>query len=48
MIDSIPRVRHWPANDLALLQSVVAFLDFVSVTAINKLEGLTEEQARYF
>lgn len=46
MIDSIPRVREWPANDLALLESVVGFLEFVSVTAINKLEGLSEEQAR--
>lgn len=46
MIDSIPRLREWPASDLTLLQSVVAFLEFVSVTAINKLEALSEDQAR--
>lgn len=46
MIESIPRVRRWPANFLTLSESVIAFLEFVSITAINKLEGLSEEQAR--
>ena len=46
MIDPFPRVREWPARDGTLLASVVAFLGFVSVTCVNKLEGLSEAQAR--
>ena len=33
-------------QDWSLPQSVMAFLDFVRVTSVNKLAGLTEEQAR--
>lgn len=40
------RPRHWPDRDLTVAQSVVAFLGFVQTTAVNKLAGLTEEQAR--
>ena len=46
MIDPIPRVREWPASDGTLLASVIAFLGFVAVTCVNKLEGLSETQAR--
>ena len=45
-MEPIPRSREWPAPGLDLLGSVIAFLDFVNVTAVNKLEGLTDQQAR--
>lgn len=42
----ITGVREWPASDGTLLASVIAFLGFVSVACVNKLEGLSETQAR--
>jgi Protein of unknown function (DUF664) len=41
-----PRPRDFPDRSLPLLPSVLAFLDFVSTTAVNKVAGLSEEQAR--
>lgn len=40
------RDRPFPEKDLTLPESVLGFLQFVHTTAVNKLEGLTEEQAR--
>jgi hypothetical protein len=40
------RPREFPERGLALFDAVVAFLEFVHTTAVNKLAGLTEEQAR--
>jgi hypothetical protein len=42
---TVPREREWPDRQLSLAESVVAFLAFVRVTCVNKLAGLTEEQA---
>ncbi len=41
-----PRPRDFPARSLDLRASVIAFLEFVHTTAVNKLAGLTEAQAR--
>jgi uncharacterized damage-inducible protein DinB len=41
-----PRPRDWPARSLTLGQSVTGFLDFVNTTALNKIAGLTEAEAR--
>lgn len=43
---SQPRARPWPDRDLSLKQSAIAFLGFVNTTAVNKLAGLSLEQAR--
>jgi hypothetical protein len=40
------RPREWPDRQLDLAASVIAFLDFVRVTCVNKLAGLSDEQAR--
>lgn len=40
------RERVWPARGLTLDQSVLAFIDFVNATAVNKVAGLSEDQAR--
>ena len=40
------RDRPFPEKDLPLDESVLGFLQFVHTTAVNKLQGLTEEQAR--
>src|SRR5689334_8739003 len=40
------RDRPWPDDDLTLQQSVVGYFQFVHTTVVNKLDGLTEEQAR--
>jgi len=40
------RPRPWPSADASVRESVIAFLDFVRITAVNKLAGLSEEQAR--
>ncbi len=40
------RDRSFPPRDLDLPGSVLAFLTFVQTTTINKVAGLTEEQAR--
>ena len=40
------RERAWPDRQLSLAASLIAFLDFVRVTCLNKVAGLTEEQAR--
>jgi hypothetical protein len=40
------RDRQWPARDLSLRESVIEYFDFIRNTAVNKLSGLTEEQAR--
>ncbi|MFB6725799.1 DinB family protein [Kribbella sp. NPDC056345] len=41
-----PRERPWPDDDLTLQESVVGYFQFVHTTVVNKLDGLTEEQAR--
>lgn len=46
MIRVDPRPRDFPDRSLPLLPSVLAFLDFVNVTAVNKVAGLSEQQAR--
>jgi hypothetical protein len=40
-----PRPRPFPDRDLDLASSVVAFLQFIQTTSINKVAGLTEQQA---
>ncbi len=40
------RRRDWPSRGLRLDQSVVGFLDFVNATAVNKVAGLSEAEAR--
>jgi uncharacterized protein DUF664 len=45
-LEPLPRSREWPDREASLPESAIAFLDFVRVTSINKLAGLTEEQAR--
>ncbi|MEP6660388.1 MAG: DUF664 domain-containing protein [Acidimicrobiales bacterium] len=45
-MEPLPRSREWPDRDATLAESAIAFLDFVRVTSINKLAGLTEQQAR--
>jgi Protein of unknown function (DUF664) len=42
----LPRPRDWPDRRATLADSVIAFLDFVRITCVNKLAGLSEEQAR--
>ncbi|MGL5827520.1 MAG: hypothetical protein ACRCYU_22350 [Nocardioides sp.] len=41
-----PRPRTWPAKNLDLIGSVLAFLDCVNLTAVNKIAGVDESQAR--
>ena len=41
----LPRSRPFPPTDLDLPETVLAFLDFVQTTMVNKLAGLTESQA---
>lgn len=45
-MEPMPRTRSWPDREASLRESVVAFLDFVHTTSVNKLAGLTETQAR--
>jgi hypothetical protein len=40
------RARPWPAADSTLRESVLGFLQAVHTTAVNKLDGLDEQQAR--
>lgn len=40
------RERAWPGDGASLRESVVGYFEFVQVTAVNKLDGLDEEQAR--
>jgi hypothetical protein len=40
------RERVWPDRTLSTPQSLVAFLDFVATTVVNKVAGLSEERAR--
>jgi hypothetical protein len=40
------RDRPWPDDELTLQASVVGYFQFVHRTAVNKLDGLSEEQAR--
>jgi hypothetical protein len=40
------RDRPFPERDLTLPESVLGFLQFVHTTTVNKVEGLSEEQAR--
>jgi hypothetical protein len=40
------RDRSWPDDDAGVFDLIVQFLGFLSTTAVNKLAGLTEEQAR--
>ena len=42
----LPRERPWPDRQLDLLGSLVGFLEFIHTTAVNKVAGLTDEQAR--
>jgi Protein of unknown function (DUF664) len=44
-VTTLPRTRNWPERGLPLPEAVVSFLDFVRVTSLNKLAGLTEQQA---
>lgn len=46
MTEQLPRDRPFPPPDLDGLGAILAFLDFVHTTSINKVAGLTEEQAR--
>ena len=41
-----PRERSWPDPDLSLQQSVIEYFDFVRTTAVNKVAGLSDDQAR--
>lgn len=41
-----PRDRSWPDPLSTLAESVVGFLQFVHTTAVNKVDGLDEVQAR--
>ncbi|MGZ0152189.1 mycothiol transferase [Kribbella sp. WER1] len=41
-----PRNRPWPDDDLTLPQSVLGFFQLIHTTAVNKLDGLDEQQAR--
>lgn len=40
------RDRPWPDTDLTLAQSVIGYFEFIHTTAVNKLDGLDEQQAR--
>lgn len=40
------RERPWPPEDSTLRESVIGYFGFVHTTAVNKLDGLDEEQAR--
>jgi hypothetical protein len=40
------RPRNWPDDDAPVFDVVVAFLGSIHTTAVNKLVGLTEAQAR--
>lgn len=40
------RPRSFPERELPLGDSVITFLEFVQTTMVNKVSGLTEEQAR--
>lgn len=40
------RDRPWPDRDLPVDGAVVGFLQFVHTTCVNKVAGLSEEQAR--
>jgi Protein of unknown function (DUF664) len=40
------RPRLWPERELSVDLSVLGFLDFVNTTAVNKLSGLSDTQAR--
>ncbi|MDH5420407.1 MAG: DinB family protein [Acidimicrobiia bacterium] len=42
----LPRHRPFPPTDLDVAASLMAFLDFVHTTAVNKVAGLSESQAR--
>ena len=41
-LEPLPRSREWPDRESTLAESAIVFLDFVRVTSINKLAGLTE------
>jgi hypothetical protein len=41
-----PRDRPFPDRDLTASEALPAFLDFLLLTAVNKVAGLDEEQAR--
>jgi hypothetical protein len=45
-MSDVPLPRAWPDDGASLGESVVAFLEFLEVTAVNKLNGLSEQQAR--
>ena len=41
----LPRDRPFPPTDLDVAATLIAFLDFVQTTAVNKVAGLSESQA---
>jgi hypothetical protein len=47
MTADLPRERRWPDSSLGTEDAVVAFLEFLHATAVNKVSTLTEEQARH-
>jgi hypothetical protein len=40
------RERSWPNDDAPVFDVAVSFFDWICATSVNKLVGLTEEQAR--
>lgn len=40
------RERDWPGQDLEVPQAIMAFFQFLHTTCVNKVAGLSEEQAR--
>ena len=46
MTEQLPRAREFPPPDLDAIAAIVAFLEFVHTTSINKVAGLSEAQAR--
>jgi hypothetical protein len=45
-MSDLPRDRPWPDQELDLPGAVTAFFQFLHTTCVNKVAGLTEEQAR--
>ncbi|TDQ01383.1 DinB family protein [Labedaea rhizosphaerae] len=42
----IEREREWPSADVGVPEAIMAFFRFLHTTCVNKVAGLTEEQAR--
>jgi len=43
---TVPRPRAFPEGSLPVAEALVGFLQFVQTTAVNKVAGLTEQEAR--